>query len=191
MKIENCQDYANRLKNVLSNMRWENLTVLYAEIESCIAQRRRFFVCGNGGSLGNAMHIANDLLYPLTKKKGEGLKVYALGGNPSTLSCIANDEGYEHIFSYELAVQAEAGDVLMVLSGSGNSPNVIEAVKTAKEMGVKTFGILGYDGGKLLNMVDVPIHINIDDMQISEDMQMVCFNIMIQQYLRSTQCMAQ
>ncbi len=132
--------------------------------------------------MANAMHIANDLTYPITKQKGKGLRIHALGSNPSTASCIANDEGYDQIFAYELAVQAEAGDLLIVLSGSGNSSNIIEALKTASDIGVKTYGILGFDGGRALEMVDIPIHIKVNDMQIAEDIQMICFNMITQSY---------
>ena len=184
MDIAACKEYGNRLSAVLQGMDWRNLVTLYGDISACIERGQRLFVCGNGGSLGNAMHIANDLTYPITKQKGKGLRIYALGSNPSTLSCLANDEGYEHIFSYELAVHADPDDILVVLSGSGNSANIIEVLNTASQIGVKSYGILGFDGGRALSMVDVPIHINIDDMQIAEDMQMICFNIIVQNYFR-------
>ncbi len=76
------------------------------------------FLCGNGGSAANAIHLANDLLYGILKQPGSGLRVHALPANTSVISCLANDEGYEHIFALQLAVQARQGDVLIALSGS-------------------------------------------------------------------------
>ena len=75
------------------------------------------FLCGNGGSAANAIHLANDLLYGILKQPGSGLRVHALPANTSVISCLANDEGYEHIFALQLAVQARQGDVLIALSG--------------------------------------------------------------------------
>ena len=78
------------------------------------------------------MHLANDLLYGISRKPGSGLRVNALPSNASVTTCLANDEGYEKIFSLQLAVQARPEDVLIVLSGSGNSPNILEALETAR-----------------------------------------------------------
>ena len=91
--------------------------------------------------------------------------------------------GYECVFSYQLAVQAQEGDVLLVLSGSGNSPNILNALKKGREVGMKSYAILGYSGGKAKALADVPIHFPIDDMQISEDAQLIVAH-MIMQWLR-------
>jgi len=92
----------------------------------------------------------------------------------------ANDIGYDAIFSAQLAVQARRGDVLIALSGSGNSANVLKALEQAKSMGVKTYAILGYTGGKAKTMADVPIHFPVDDMQLSEDLQLVVGHMIMQ-----------
>ena len=126
MKLEKCLQYTHKLQQTINAMDWSNVVILGDDIEHCLQDNRRFFLCGNGGSLGNAIHIANDLIYPITREKSKGVKVHTLGSNPSVLSCLANDVGYEHIFSYELAVLAEKNDVLVVLSGSGNSPNILK-----------------------------------------------------------------
>src|SRR5213079_3704559 len=95
---------------------------------------RQVFLCGNGGSAGNAIHLANDFLYGISKRPGSGLRVNALASNPAVITCLANDEGYDRIFSLQLAVQAQAGDVLVALSGSGNSQNILLALEQAKAM---------------------------------------------------------
>jgi D-sedoheptulose 7-phosphate isomerase len=146
----------------------------------CWQKKRQVFICGNGGSAGNAIHLANDFLYGISKVAGSGLRVNALSANAAVLTCLANDEGYDTIFSTQLAVQANHGDVLVVLSGSGNSPNILKVLAKAKEMGVKSYAILGYSGGKAKAMADVAIHFAVDDMQISEDLQLIVGHMVMQ-----------
>jgi D-sedoheptulose 7-phosphate isomerase len=173
-------DYAERLRGQLGSAAWDGVARLAAELRSCWREGRHVFLCGNGGSAGNAMHLANDLLYGINKERGPGLRVTALPANVSVVTCLANDLGYESIFSTQLAVLAEKGDVLIVLSGSGNSPNILRALEQAKAKGMTSFAILGYDGGKAKKMADVPIHFAIDDMQISEDLQLVVGHMVMQ-----------
>jgi D-sedoheptulose 7-phosphate isomerase len=138
------------------------------------------FLCGNGGSAGNAIHLANDFLYGISKTLGSGLRVSALSANSAVLTCLANDVGYESIFSAQLAVQGRKDDVLIALSGSGNSPNIIKGLEQANAMGMRTYAILGYSGGGAKALANVPIHFPVDDMQISEDMQLVVGHMIMQ-----------
>ena len=174
------QDYARRLQAVLQAADWTGALRLAKELRDCWQTDRQLFLCGNGGSAGNAIHLANDFLYGVSKTFGSGLKVSALPANSSVLTCLANDVGYDEIFSYQLAVQAREDDVLIVLSGSGNSPNIVKALEQAKVLKLRTFAILGYSGGKAKTMADVAIHFAIDDMQISEDMQLVVGHMVMQ-----------
>jgi D-sedoheptulose 7-phosphate isomerase len=136
------------------------------------------FLCGNGGSAANCCHVANDLLYGVSSGTSRlGLRVDALPANPAILTCLGNDVGYEYIFSEQLRTKGEKGDILVVFSGSGNSENICNALIAAKEMGLKTFAVLGYDGGRALSLADVTIHTPVDDMQISEDLQLVIGHI--------------
>ncbi len=113
-----------------------------------------FYVAGNGGSAATASHWVNDL-GKATKCFGQRpMRVMCLSDNVSWLTALANDEGYEHVFSGQLDNFARPGDVLVVLSASGNSPNLVRAVEVARRRGVTTIGFLGFDGGKLKNMVD-------------------------------------
>ncbi|MGH9510082.1 MAG: SIS domain-containing protein [Terriglobales bacterium] len=179
-------DYARRLNEVMDAADWTGAAHLAEELRGCWETGRQVFLCGNGGSAGNAIHLANDFLYGISKKRGSGLRVTALPANSSVLTCLANDEGYDEIFSLQLAVQGRAGDVLIVLSGSGNSPNILKALEEARKIGMRTFAILGYSGGKAKALADVPIHFAMDDMQISEDMQLVVGH-MIMQWLYQNQ----
>ena len=181
-EMDSFQDYSQRLAEVLATSDWQNVKLLADKLFECWQTRKQVFICGNGGSAGNAIHLANDFLYGISKKSGSGLRIHALPANSSVLTCLANDEGYDKIYSLQLAVQANQGDVLIVLSGSGNSPNIVLALEEAAKIGMQSYAILGYSGGKAKELVDTAIHFPIEDMQISEDLQMVVGH-MIMQYL--------
>jgi len=172
--------YSKALKISIDDTDWEKVQFLAETLLLCMKTGKKVFICGNGGSAGNAMHIANDFLYGVSKKFGVGLKVHALSANSSVITCLANDEGYEHIFSHQLGVLAETGDILIVLSSSGNSPNILNVLATAKKMKVQSFAILGFSGGKAHQMTDIPISYPIQDVQISEDLQMVVCHMIVQ-----------
>lgn len=173
-------EYAEKLQAVLATADWSGVELLAQDLSECWVAGRQVFLCGNGGSAGNAIHLANDFLYGIAKGNGQGMKVTALSANSAVITCLANDLGYEHIFSEQLAVQAQAGDILIVLSGSGNSPNIIRAVEQAKAKTVKSYAVLGYNGGKCKELADVSIHFNVDDMQIAEDLQLIVGHMLMQ-----------
>ncbi len=173
-------DYSTRLQSVLATSDWSGVNTLASDMLACWKDGHRVFLCGNGGSAGNAIHLANDFLYGIAKTTGGGLKVMALSANAAVLTCLANDVGYEHIFSEQLAVQAQKGDLLIALSGSGNSSNIVRAIEQAKQMGVKSFALLGYSGGKCKALADVPIHFPVNDMQIAEDLQLIVGHMLMQ-----------
>jgi D-sedoheptulose 7-phosphate isomerase len=174
------ESYSKKLQQVLESSDWSPIEELADDIQKCWNEGRRVFLCGNGGSAGNAIHLANDFIYGIAKKTGGGLKAISLSDNSAVITCLANDVGYDYIFSEQLAVQAEENDLLIVLSGSGNSSNIIHAVEQAKKMHVKSFAILGYNGGKCRGIVDVPIHFPVDDMQIAEDLQIIVGHMLMQ-----------
>ena len=152
---------------------------------NALSEDKKIMWCGNGGSAGNANHIANDLLYAAGKKNKKGINVESLSANPSVITCLANDTGYENIFSEQLKVKGRKGDLLIVLSGSGNSLNIVNAIKVAKRKKLDTFAILGFNGGKCKKIINNFIHFNVNDMQISEDLQMIVLNICIQKLMKT------
>jgi len=164
--------YAARLSSVLESYDWSTIEPLAKAIRQAWLDDKQVFLCGNGGSAANAIHIANDYLFGVAPE-GRGIKVSALPANSAVLTCLANDIGYEEIYARQLKVQAAKDDVLIVLSGSGNSENIVRALEQAKEMGMHSFAILGFNGGKCLALVDHAIHFNVADMQISEDLQVI------------------
>ena len=167
------ESYSKKLQEVLQESDWSPIEELATDIQNCWNDGRRLFLCGNGGSAGNAIHLANDFIYGIAKTTGGGLRAISLSDNSAVITCLANDIGYDHIYSEQLAVQAEKGDLLIALSGSGNSPNILRVLEQAKSMGVKSCAILGYTGGECKSLADFSIHFPVDDMQIAEDMQLV------------------
>jgi D-sedoheptulose 7-phosphate isomerase len=159
---------------------WADVGHLADTLEACWRDDRQLYLCGNGGSAANALHLANDFLYGVDKPAGRGLRVTALSANPAVVTCLANDVGYAEVFAHQLTALARRGDVLIVLSGSGNSPNVVRALEVARTLGVTTFAILGYAGGRSLQLADHAIHFPVDDMQVAEDLQMVVGHMVMQ-----------
>jgi len=174
------EKYLSVLTGALRQPAMSEVPVLGAALLKAWQSGHRIYLCGNGGSAGNANHLANDLLYGVGLKFGVGMRVEALSANPSVLTCLANDIGYEQVFSEQLRVKADADDVLIVLSGSGNSPNVIRALEMGNARGMKTFAILGYTGGRCKEIAQHPIHFEINDMQVAEDLQLVVGHVCMQ-----------
>lgn len=172
--------YAGRLSDVLNDFDWSGVDRLAQQMRRCWSERAQVFICGNGGSAGNAIHLANDYLYGVAKQSGGGMRVISLSANPAVMTCLANDIGYDRIYAEQLAVQAQPGDLLIALSGSGNSPNIVAALDQARGMGLVTCAILGYSGGKSKEIAEIPIHFPIDDMQISEDLQLIVGHMLMQ-----------
>jgi D-sedoheptulose 7-phosphate isomerase len=180
MMLGSYNTYVKKLETVLDNFDWEIVHQLTLSLQEAWRTKNTVFLCGNGGSAGNAIHLANDFNYGIDKNAGIGLPVEALAANASVLTCLANDIGYENIFSQQLTVKANPDDLLIVLSGSGNSQSVINALEVGNDIGMKTFAILGFSGGKCKHLAQHPIHFEINDMQISEDLQLIVGHMCMQ-----------
>lgn len=142
-------------------------------------QAGRFvFLFGNGGSATTASHFAEDLgkncVPPddLVRGTGKRLKVLSLTDNVGWITALANDLRYDQVFVQQLAHYASPGDLAIAISGSGNSPNVLEAVDWANRHGLVTFGLTGFDGGKLKCIQQAGIHVRLDDMAMVESLHM-------------------
>ncbi len=173
--------YSDELIKQLSNVSWNQVESLAEQIVSTHFNGGTVYLAGNGGSAANALHFANDLLYG----SGLGLKVEALSANVAVITCLANDEGYEHIYSAQLKTKGTSDDLLIVFSGSGNSENIINAIETATSLGMKTVAVLGFNGGVCKTLADTVLHVPVDDMQIAEDFQMI-YGHMITQWIAKT-----
>ena len=176
--------YLQRLQSCFSVEVLAAVETLAEELRQAWIDGRNVYICGNGGSAANAMHLANDFHYGIGAcgpgPSLPGLRVEALPANAGIITCLANDIGYANIYAYQLQVKGQPGDLLIVLSGSGNSANVVNALETANALGMKTFAILAYSGGSCRELAQVPIFFEIDDMQIAEDTQLVVGHLCMQ-----------
>ena len=170
-------DYKGLLFKAFESIDDSLVSEFISEIINVWKHGKSIYICGNGGSAANAMHMANDFLYGASSSNGKGIDVEALSSNFSVISCLANDISYEEIYSKQIETKMNSGDLLIVLSGSGNSPNVVKAIKEAKKKDAKVCSITGYDGGICKTISDIAIHIPISDMQIAEDMQLIIGHI--------------
>lgn len=174
------KSYSEKISHALTLDAMNQVPILIDALYGAWQTQNTIYFCGNGGSAGNAIHLANDFLYGAGIKNGGGLRVEALSANPAILTCLANDISYSDIYSEQLKVKANSGDVLVVLSGSGNSPNIVKALEVGNGLGMKTFAILGFTGGECKRVAQNPIHFEIHDMQVSEDLQMIVGHICMQ-----------
>lgn len=153
------KDAQTTLNSFIANE--NNITIMNSSISAMVAAINgggRIISCGNGGSMCDAMHFAEELTGRFRKDR-PALSAIAIA-DPSHITCVANDYGFEFIFSKYVEAHGRNGDVLLAISTSGNSPNCIEAVKSAKAKGMKIIGLLGKGGGKMKDMVDFPIIID-------------------------------
>ena len=150
--------YIDYLSSVLNNI---SLTDIEKFVEVLLEARERessIFFIGNGGSAATASHFANDIGIG-TRTYEKPFRALSLCDNQAVITAIANDDGYEEIFSQQLQVLLKKQDVVIAISASGNSPNLIRAIETAKKMSAITVGISAFDGGKMKEMVDVSLHV--------------------------------
>ncbi len=171
--IPDINNYISCEIEVLRSLPADDINTVINVLENARISRKRIFTCGNGGSAATASHIVCDLEKGASIGKDPRFDAECLSDNVPVMMAIANDNDYDDIFAERLIGKAHEGDVLICISGSGNSENVIRAAKQAKSQKVITIGFVGYSGGKLKDIVDHCVHVNIDDMQIAEDIHMI------------------
>lgn len=144
--------------------------------------RRRgaaIYVMGNGGSGATASHMVNDFNKGVSAYIDPKFNVICLNDNMAALTAVANDLGYEAVFEFQLRGRVTSRDLVVGLSGSGNSPNVLNAVGFARSVGAVTAGLTGYDGGRLRKIVDISVHVPVMSMQITEDIHLILDHLMM------------
>lgn len=137
------------------------------------------YTCGNGGSAATASHFACDFNKGVYAEAGVRLRFECLCDNAATCMAVANDIGYDEVFAYQLRGRVRPQDVLLAISGSGNSENVVRAAEYARSQGCRVVGLTGYSGGRLKALSDVSLHVAVDDMQIAEDVHMAFDHMMM------------
>ena len=167
-------EYLKRLQTELDRLDRAEVTALADSIYEAWEDQKFVFIFGNGGSATSASHLAEDLgkgclrEADLSDESKQRLKVMSLTDNVGWLTALGNDCGYDQIFLQQLMNYGQPGDLAIGISGSGNSPNVLKAVDWANRHGLKTFGMTGYDGGKLKQMQQAGVHVPLDDMGMVE-----------------------
>jgi D-sedoheptulose 7-phosphate isomerase len=164
--------YCSKLIEQIQNRDWLDVDQFANDLFELWQRNGKLLICGNGGSGGNAIHLANDFIYGVNPG-GRAIDAEALTANSAVLTCLANDIGFDKVFSHQVALKAKDGDILLVLSGSGNSANILNAIELATKHGIKSYAVVGYDGGEAKKIADVAIHFPEADMQIAEDLQLV------------------
>lgn len=184
---EGIEKYIQKEIEVLKRLDIQEIDTCIRAIVDTYKNDGNIYIFGNGGSASTASHFACDFNKGLNEFLDKKIKFICLNDNIPTIMAIANDIGYDFIFEFQLKNKLNVNDLVVGISGSGNSNNVIRAIEYAKEVGVKTVGITGYDGGKLKKISDYSINVDVDDMQISEDIHMILDHLMmrvIMNYLR-------
>lgn len=186
----NLIEYGNALQKALHSVNQYYLDVIVCQI----LNSRTIYVCGNGGSAAIAEHLACDCVKGVATdaENDFSLNVVSLSSNLPMISAIANDIGYDEVFSKQLQwlswnlkdFGSYSNDVLIVISSSGNSPNIIKVINKAKERGIMTVAITGFDGGKAKELVDYCIHINSDNYGIIEDASQAVMHFIAQKMRR-------
>src|SRR5437764_12195225 len=179
-------DYLTRVCHEIKRVDPAQVEKLSDLVEAAYDEGRFVFIFGNGGSGANASHFSEDLA-KCTLRDFEGqkrLKVLSLTDNTAGIMAWANDEGYERIFVEQLKNLASPGDLLLAISGSGNSPNILKAVEWANRHGLTTVGITGFGGGALKDLAHHNLHAGVDDMGVAESLHLVVFHWVIDDLYR-------
>ena len=146
-------------------------------VRAAVAVRGTLFFCGNGGSAADAQHMATEYVVRFMRNR-RAYPAIALTTDTSLLTAAGNDIGFENVFSRQVEALAKPGDLLIIHSTSGNSPNVLEGIKAAKAQGMFTIGFTGYSGGKLKGLVDLALVVPVPDMEQIEDAHMILDHIL-------------
>ena len=166
------ENYIMKHAEVFSELNTSDIEVAIDCVLTAIADGKKVITCGNGGSASTASHYITDWNKMYTLATGKKLRGICLTDNAGLITAYANDVAYDEIFAGQLESLFDGGDLLVCVSGSGNSPNVLRAAETAKKLGGKVLAVVGYDGGKLLPLADAAFHVPSFDMQICEDIHL-------------------
>lgn len=173
------QQYIEMEKQVLDSLSVEEINDVMNVMENARLTGKRIFICGNGGSASTAAHLECDFNKGISYDQDIKYDIECLSDNVPMMMAIANDIGYDDIFVVPLRNKLKKGDIVIGISGSGNSENVVRAFAYANEIGAETIAFTGYSGGKLKKMAKHNIHVAVDNMQITEDVHLVLDHMMM------------
>lgn len=171
------EDYISDLKTVLDQLSRQDLLVIIETLAKARQEGKTIYICGNGGSASTANHMVCDLSKNTRVEGANRLKVIGLDSIAS-LTAYANDEGYDRIFAEPILSLVQPGDVLLAISGSGNSPNVLRGVEAARQIGATTIGLTGFQGGQLKELVDICLVVPYNSLEQIEDVHLIINHIL-------------
>lgn len=172
------KSYLDQEIDVIKHLNVDAINAAVLAIWAAYEREATIYIFGNGGSAATASHFVCDFNKGISEKKDKKFRFVCLSDNVAQMMAIANDYSFDDIFRYPLVNRLKPTDLVIAISGSGNSRNVIRAVEYAKEIGTPVIGITGYHGGKLKEMADYHMDAMVDDMQISEDLHMIFDHMM-------------
>lgn len=175
--MNRAQNYIDLVKHTLDQLDQEAIRSMAEAFMKAYEDGGNIYTMGNGGSGASASHAAGDFLKGASYGLEKRFRMICLNDNMPALMAIANDIGYEDIFVEQLKNFLKPGDLVIGISGSGNSENVVRAIQYALDEGVKTIAMTGFNGGKISRMADISVQVPVQDMEVTEDIHMVIFNI--------------
>lgn len=176
---EQITQYFEKLQKTISSLNVEEIENCANVLLEAYEEGKQIFICGNGGSASTASHFACDINKGVSYGLEKRFKIIPLTDNLATITAYTNDVDYDIVFVEQLKNFFKEGDILIGISGSGNSKNVLNAVEYVNEYKGITIGWTGFDGGKLKKITTHSIHANVNDMQVAEDMHMVFTHLMM------------
>jgi len=178
-------DYSNRLSKAIKTIDQEKLNMIHDEIVKRINSTNSIYIFGNGGSQANAHHVVGDYIKTFSLA-GLKIKISCLSDNICYLTAASNDLSYQDAYSVLIGTIIESNDLLIYFSGTGNSMNLVKCARKAASKNICQLAVTAFSGGALKQIVDIPLHININDMEIAEDMQLVIFHYLKQRLTQET-----
>lgn len=185
-------DYREEIKKYfdkeISTVQKLDIEAINKSMDAIAAAWRRgatVYTMGNGGSAATASHFVCDFNKGISSEVCKKFNVICLSDNTPIVTAIANDISYDDIFVFQLKEILKKDDLIIAISGSGNSKNIIKAVEYAKEIGAEVVGLTGYSGGKLQEIADYSMHVPVDDMQITEDIHMIFDHMMMRIFCKN------
>jgi D-sedoheptulose 7-phosphate isomerase len=183
MAIEDrIRDYLHRLTSTLESMPAESIEGLSEMLYRAYTDGKQVFILGNGGSASTASHMAADLAKNTIGPNMRRFRIMSLNDNIPMLTALSNDLGYENVFAEQLQNLIQPGDVLIVLSGSGNSPNVVKAMEYARSQSAEVGALLGFGGGRAAELADLSILVDSSDYGVVEDAHLVINHILVEYF---------
>ncbi|HAD96432.1 MAG TPA: phosphoheptose isomerase [Cryomorphaceae bacterium] len=177
MDMNKAKEYIGLVVETLNSLNHEQIQNAAEAFYNTYQQGGNIYVFGNGGSGATASHVTGDFLKGASYGLDKRFRMICLNDNIAAMMAIANDIGYEDIFIEQLKNYIKPGDLAVGISGSGNSENVVRALQYAKEQGVNTLALTGFKGGKISKIATNWVHADVQDMEVTEDVHMVIFNI--------------